>query len=511
GVVEYNVYRSVNGGAYEFIGTTTSTSYADKWVVPGDAYAYEVSAVNQVDDEGPLSRPTAQVSMPTREIRQAEDFNYDSGLFPWTAAVTLPAIEAPDATTIGTPQEYDYYHPATGGPDPRTYRPLDNRADGTGVGIEITEEVDDPGVFHTNIGWIDAGSWYRYTYNVPQAGWVKFEFRVAAPTGGTLAAFWDETAVGTVSYATGNWHIFTWALMEDEIQTTTGVHTLRVQSVSGELNLDTIAIQWNAAPPSRKSVWEDNFDTYTATADVVSPTNGKWTRGLTTNTAGSWTLWDTAGPPLGSEPANIAAMEGKYMISDSDLSGAGVLLNEEMLSPEVDCIQWTNLRLNFNYNYRIYDDADHTQTAEVDIRSFNPTTGWGGWTNLLHLEMSDIDPTADPPELSGPEVFDLSAYDGKKIQLKFHFFDAEYDYWFAVDKIRVSGVQLLQQIPLPEIRLVAGNVTVSWDAFGPGQYSVEYTANVKGTWTKIAGPFSQTSFTEAMRADKAGYYRILGQ
>jgi hypothetical protein len=299
--------------------------------------------------------------------------------------------------------------------------------------------------------------------------------------------------------------------MEDEIQTTTGVHTLRVVSTAGGVNLDKHAIQWNAAAPSRKSVWEDNFDTYTATADVFSPTNGKWTRGNTTNTAGSWTLWDTAGPPLNAEPANIAAMEDKYMISDSDLSGAGVLLNEEMLSPEVDCTQWTNLRLNFNYNYRIYDDADHTQTAEADIRSFDPTTGWSGWTNLLHLEMSDVDPTADPPELSGSQVYDLSAYDGKKIQLKFHFFDAEYDYWFAIDKVRVSGVQLLQEIPLPEIRLVAGNVTVSWDAFGPGQYSVEYTANLKGTWTKIAGPFGQTSFTEAMRADKAGYYRIVGQ
>ncbi|MDP2895765.1 MAG: hypothetical protein Q8Q12_04305, partial [bacterium] len=114
-------------------------------------------------------------------------------------------------------------------------------------------------------------------------------------------------------------------------------------------------------------------------------------------------------------------------------------------------------------------------------------------------------------ELSDPEVFDLSAYDGKKIQLKFHFFNAEYDYWFAFDKVRVSGVQVAQEIPRPIITLTPPNVTVSWTSFGPGQYSVEYTTNVKGTWTKIAGPFTQTSFTEAMRADKAGYYRILGQ
>jgi hypothetical protein len=315
--------------------------------------------------------------------------------------------------------------------------------------------------------------------------------------------------VGTVSYQTGNYHIFTWVLMEDEIQTTTGVHTLRVQSVSGELNFDAIAIQWNAAAPSRESIWEDNFDSYSTTADVFSPTNGKWTRGNTTNTAGSWSLWDT-GTPLGSEPANIAGMEGKYMISDSDLSGAGVLLDEEMLSPEVDCTGWTKLRMNFSKNYRIYDDPDHAQEAEVDIRSFDPATGWSGWTNLLHLDTSSVPAGLEPPILSDPEVFDLSAYDGKKIQLKFHFFNAMYDYWFAFDKVRVSGVQLPQETPRPDIALEAGNVTVSWDAFA-GQYTVEYATNPGGGWTQIAGPTSQTSFTHAIPADKTGYYRIVGQ
>ncbi|MDP2898065.1 MAG: carbohydrate-binding protein, partial [bacterium] len=513
GVIAYNVYRSVNGGAYELIGVATSTSYTDKWVVPGDTYAYEVSAVNQVNDEGPLSRPTAQVSVPTMEIRQAEDFNYDSGQFPWTDTVTLPAIEAPDATTIGTPDQYDYYPPATGGPGTRTYRPLDNRADGTGVGIEIAEDVDDPGVFHTNIGWIDAGtnSWYRYSFNVPQAGWVKFEFRVATPNAaGMIEAYWDEVLVGTVSFTTGNWHIMTWALMEDEIQTTAGIHTLRVKSVGDGINFDTIALLWNAAPPTRQSIWEDNFDSYAATADVFSPTGGKWTRGNTTNTAGSWTLWDTAGPPLNAEPANIAGMEGKYMISDSDLSGAGILLNEEMLSPEVDCTDWTNVRLNFNKNYRMYDDPSHQQIAEVDIRMFDAVSGWSNWTNLLHLDTSDVDPTADPPELSDPEVFDLSAYDGKKIQLKFHFYDAEYDYWFAVDNVRVSGVKPPQIPPGATIRLGpgAGMLTLSWTAFGPGQYSVEYTADLKGSWMQIAGPLSEATWSGAMPAGRTGYYRI---
>jgi hypothetical protein len=338
------------------------------------------------------------------------------------------------------------------------------------------EETDDPGVFHTNIGWIDAGSWYRYTFYVPQAGWVKFEFRVACAGGGTLAGYWDETLVGTVSFATGNWHIMTWGLMEDEIETTTGVHTLRVKSVADGINFDAIAIQWNAAAPSRKSVWEDNFDSYTTTADVFSPTVGKWTRGNTTNSAGSWTLWDPEGPDLGTVPtADIAGMEDKFM-----------------------------------KNYRAYEDPDHTQTAEVDIRSFDAVSGWGNWTNLLHLDTSSVPVGLDPPILSDPEVFDLSAYDGKKIQLRFHFFNAEYDYWFAVDNIRVSAVKPPETVPLPTIEPGpgAGMLTLNWLHFDIEQYVIEFTSDLTGTWQPIAGPISEAAWSGAMPAGQTGFYRV---
>ncbi len=446
GVASYNVYRSVNGGLFELIGSTTATTYTDKWVQPGNNYSYRVTAVNVEHVEGPPTAPTAQVSIPEMEVREAEDFNYGGGKYPGYQGCP-PAIEAPAATTIGTPQEYDYFHPDPGPPIywPPWLQPELYRADAPW--IETVEEADNPGVFHTNIGWIDVGNWFRYTFDVRKAGWVKFEFRVASPSGGTLAAYWDENSngqeqlIGTVTFTTGNWHIFTWVLMEDQIQTTVGIHTLRVQSVAGAFNFDKIAIQWNAPPPSRWTIWEDNFDSYR----FWSPFDtmfGQWRRGNTTNSAGSWMLWDAEGPRLGAEPANLPGMEKLYMISNSDLSGAGILLDEEMISPEVDCTGWTKVRLNFNKNYRIYDDPAHTQDAEVDIRSFDAATGWSPWTNLLHLDASMVPAGLDPPELSGSEVFDLSAYDSKKIQLKFHFFNAEYDYWFAIDKVRVSGIEV---------------------------------------------------------------------
>ncbi|MDP2897209.1 MAG: carbohydrate-binding protein [bacterium] len=489
GTASYNVYRSAHGGAYALIATTTSTSYTDKWVVPGDTYAYQVSAVNAVSDEGPASVPTAQVSMPTMEVRESEDFDYGSGQYP--GFENCPAAnEAPSATDLDS--QYDFFHPNIGGPN--EYRPAN--VPPNGIGIETVEETDDPGVFHTNIGWVDVGSWYRYTYNVPKAGWIKLEFRVASPLDATLAAYWDETFVGMVSYNTGNWHIFTWALMEDQIQTTAGVHTLRVQMMAGGGTLDKYAIQWDAASPARQTIWEDNFDSYSSTADVFSPTVGKWTRGNTTNTAGSWTLWDTAGPNLGNQLPNIAGMEDKYMISDSDLSGAGVLLDEEMISPEVDCTDWTKVRLDFNKNYRMYDDPDHLQIAEVDIRFLEPAPRWSNWVRLMHLEQSDVDPSLDPPELSASETRYLSAYDGKIIQFRWHFYDADWDYWFAVDKIRVSGVPAGPPPPQATIGKDGDAVSLGWEEFGDGQYTVESTDDLlSGNWLNPPGTWPTTSTT----------------
>ena len=491
GTYSYNVYRSVNGGPYEFIGSTRRTSYTDKWVVPGDIYAYKVSAVNVSGIEGPLSRPTPQVSVPPMAVREAEDFNYGGGQYPGYQDCPA-AIEG-----------VDFYHPNTGGTN--VYRPANAPPDG--LAIETAEEADDPGVFQTGITSIDPGSWYRYSFIVPEAGWIKLEFRVASPTGGTLSAKWDNTLIGELTFSTGDWRVFTWALMEDEIQTPTGVHTLTVQLEAGQLNFDKVAIQWNASPPLGETIWEENFDSYTTTADVFSPTNGKWTRGNTTNTAGSWTLWDTEGPPLNAEPANIAGMEDKYMISNSDFSGCGVLLDEEMLSPEVDCTRCTGLRLTFDKNYRIYEDPEHLQVAEVDIRAFDSKLGWSNWVNLLHLHTSSVPAGLNPPELSGPEQFDLSAYDEKRIQLRFSFREAEYDYWFAVDNIRISGYEHWEPpIVWPPD---PGDMWLTWAPFGNGQYRVEYTANLMGTWTTIAGPFTQTSFTTPIPADRQGFYRVV--
>jgi hypothetical protein len=509
GVASYNVYRSVNGGAWQLIGTSAGTSYLDPQVVAGSNYSYKVSAVSQTGVEGAECSPTEPAMLPTTmEIREAENFNYDGGKWPWTSTVTLPAKEAPSATDIGTPQDYDFWHPNKGGP--KDYRPLDN------IGIW---ELDVYGVPARGIGWIRPGSWWRYTFNVPEpgpgdpeGGWVKLVFRVDWPSVTTFAAYWDENPVGTITFTTGAWHVFSDIPLE-QFQTTPGLHTLRVEARGDDpnadvLDFDKIAIGFNWTPPKRETIWSDNFDAYSSDADVKA---GGWT---IENGSGypdaAWRLWDTDGTmgQLGNQDPNLPGMYDKYMVTDSDLA-PDATLDERLISKEVDCTNHMKVRLNFSKNYNAYEDPDHLQVAEVDIQVFDNGV-WGNWVNLGHWDRTT-------GSSSTPEQVDISSLaDRKKIRLRWHFFEAKWDYWFAIDQVRVSGELLPpQKGKITYVAVAAGKLTLNWTVFGTKQYTVQQTDNLPGgTWVSAPGtwPISEQTWTSGdVSGSNRLFYRVMGQ
>ena len=203
----------------------------------------------------------------------------------------------------------------------------------------------------------------------------------------------------------------------------------------------------NAPPPTPAptgvTVWGDEFEEHTPLYGAIG---GPWTVISGSNDPvpgdpadhGTWRLWNTLGDPLRNESPALDAMTGNYAIADSDLDSE-LLLNEELITPDIDCTNHRLVRLDFNMNYRAYaEDADHEQIAQVDIRRSNDGLKWSSWTNLLRWDRTTV---ADIE--SGSQQVDLSAIaDGKHIQIRFHFYDAMYDYWFAVDDVRVSGFAL---------------------------------------------------------------------
>ncbi len=478
GVVGYRVYRSENGQPWEEIGFVSGTSFTDGSIAEGNTYNYQVAAVNAAGVEGDPSAPTGE-KMIIMEVREAEDYNYGGG--EWPGYTNCPAgLEAPDAATVGTPQEYDFFYAADipAGDARLDYRPNDN------CGTELREAT-------VNIGWITVGDWWRYTFNVPAPGpddppegWVRIVIKVAYT--GTVDLYWDEVLVDSLSFATGDWGIFTYVSNEEYFQTTPGLHTLRVVLASGGMNFDTIGMGFKWSAPTRETLFEDDFEDYTTLysfADLVAA-------GYTVNNGsgvadGAWRLWNTAGDFLNNESPALDAMTNNYAITDSDLAGA-VDADEELITPSIDCTGHRLLRLYFNMNYRVYvDDVDHDQVAEVDVRSSDDGVTWGNWVNLQRWDSSTVTDMA-----SGAEEVDLSAHaDGKFIQVRWHYYEANYDYWFAVDDIRVSGDKVEVPPPKREIILLGyaeGVADLTWETFGGGNYTVQYTADLtSGSWDPI--------------------------
>jgi hypothetical protein len=499
GVVGYRVYRSENGQPWEEIGFASGTSFTDGAIVEGSTYNYQVAAVNAGGVEGSPSAPTGE-KMIVMEVREAEDYNYGGGQ--WPGYTNCPAAnEAPDAATVGTPQQYDFFY-ATDIPagDARLdYRPNDN------CGTELREAT-------VNIGWITVGDWWRYTFNVPAPGpddppegWVRIVLKVAYT--GTVDLYWDEVLVESVSFDTGDWGVFEHVSTEQYFQTSPGLHTLRVVLASGGMNFDTLGMGFNWSAPTVETLFADDFEEHTALYDTI---NVDWTvvngSGVTD---GAWRLWNTAGNLLGNEDPALDAMTNNYAITDSDLAGS-VDVDEELITPTIDCTGHRLARLYFNMNYRVYtEDTDptHTQNADVDLRTSDDGVTWGNWMNLLSWDRTTVAETA-----SGAEEVDISALaDGKFFQVRWRFYNANFDYWFAVDDVRIIADRI--DVPPPKgnilsVGYVAGVADLTWETFGGGNYTVQYTTDLtSGSWDPVPGttwPITATDWSGDISA-------ILGQ
>jgi hypothetical protein len=434
------------------------------------------------------------------EVREAEDLDYGGGQWPGYRECPA-AVEAP--TTDDTGPQYDFFYANDFAVDDvhRTYRPNDN------IGMHGYPDTDDPdriGLEPTVVGWITVDDWWKYTFNVPEpgagdpeGGWVKIQVNVAAD--GVLEMYWDDLLVGTVEYSTGgDYHTYGLFTMEEQFQTTPGEHTLRVKLASGGLNFNKIGIGFNWTKPTREDIFADDFESYTnlyVPDDLIA---AGYTVINSSNSDGAYRVWNTAGDFLGSVDPAIDAMTGNYVISDSDLAG-DVEADEELITPNIDCTNHRQVRLEFNMNYLAYpDDTTHLQIADVDIRSSDDGVVWGDWVNLLRWDTSTVAESA-----SGPEEVDISANaDGKIIQIRFHYYDANFDYWFAVDDLRVSGDKV--EVP-PEkgniltIGYVAGVADLTWEVFGPGNYTVQYTADLPSDdWQPVPGvtwPITDTTWS----------------
>ncbi len=498
GIVGYHVYRSVNGQDYQDIsGLITQAFFDDLSVEKGASYRYKVTVENEggvqslLDESQPVG--PASVTMLRREV---EDYNYEGGRFP--GGEGRNGFEASTSSDLSHDKDY-FYHDSS---DSNSYRP--------GDAIDI-RDFPDSGHF---IGDAMEGDWWRFTFDLPEQGFVKIaDLRAASSQETTYEFFWDDGRVGKFSFNTGgenNWQ--TYQMDIPVVTSPAGTHTLRIRVASGTSHADYFGIGLGWTAPTRETILADDFNRYATTDEVVLL--GGWS-GIheSPHPEGAWRLWNTAGEPLaqGQPGPAFPGFSSGYMVSNGDFAG-GVQLDEQLVSPVIDCTGHICVSVHFHSAINIYDkDTDgDLQTTDFDIAFFDgETQSWSDWVTVFtHNRSGGDDFTAIP------KSFDVSPFaDRRKIKLRWRFHNTNNDYWWAVDNVKVTGEKRVPRIASAALAGPGGFILLSWEAFGTGAYTVEYTDDLlSGSWQPVPGtqwPIIETTWQgDNASGTKSRFYRV---
>ncbi|MFG1888676.1 S8 family serine peptidase [Micromonospora sp. NPDC049051] len=128
---------------------------------------------------------------------------------------------------------------------------------------------------------------------------------------------------------------------------------------------------------------------------------------------------------------NLTGGTGNFAIIDSDEYGSGGKQDTSLVSPVVDLTGVTApvIRFNQDYNWLGSDRAD------VDLSLDGGTT----WTNVLR-QAADV---------RGPKVTEIAipqAAGQAQARVRFHYYDASYEWWWSVDNVLIGSQLTCQPI-----------------------------------------------------------------
>jgi hypothetical protein len=143
--------------------------------------------------------------------------------------------------------------------------------------------------------------------------------------------------------------------------------------------------------------------------------------------AGQGAVWLFDNP--GGQP-NETGGAGGFVVADSDYAGL-VDVDTELVTPVIDLTGATAVSLRFQTSFVGYDGAGDVtdEVADVDV-----STNFGvSWTNVFRHREADGDLFARAIQIPLPQADNQAG-----VRLRFHYYDAYYDYWWAVDDVRLE-------------------------------------------------------------------------
>ena len=145
---------------------------------------------------------------------------------------------------------------------------------------------------------------------------------------------------------------------------------------------------------------------------------------------GTWTVVDNAGTGcvwVDTDPdgrGNLTGGSGRFAIVDSDWCGF-VSVDTELQSPAFDASGVASLTLEFKSDYYTWTGADFADVDVWDGSAWNNVLQWtGGSVRGPHTEQIDITTAAG------------GATDAR---VRFHYYNANYEWWWEVDDVQVYG------------------------------------------------------------------------
>ncbi|MEJ5165432.1 MAG: choice-of-anchor J domain-containing protein, partial [Thermoanaerobaculia bacterium] len=111
--------------------------------------------------------------------------------------------------------------------------------------------------------------------------------------------------------------------------------------------------------------------------------------------------------------------------ADADADACGDGMDTSMITPPIDLTGYVVATLEYDCNFQDYLDRDDAWT---DIS----TDGGSTWTNLRHE-------TTDDPATGHHVIIDLTPYVGNTIQIRFHYYAPDWDWFWQVDNVKISA------------------------------------------------------------------------
>jgi hypothetical protein len=131
--------------------------------------------------------------------------------------------------------------------------------------------------------------------------------------------------------------------------------------------------------------------------------------------------WTTANPG-----GRTLSLTEPFAIVDSDEHGSADTMDEELISAPVDVTGFATVSLQFAHDFNWFSGGNDEQ-ADVDVRS--SATG-GLWVNVANYSGGNA---------SGTVVLDVTPWAAADLQVRFHYYNALFEWWWAVDDVFLLG------------------------------------------------------------------------